>query len=571
MTRPDRHQETNMLDLAIRNGMIVDGSGEPGRIGDVSIRDGRIVAVGGTAGDAVRTIDAGGKIVAPGFIDPHTHYDAQLCFDPFAFPALEHGVTTVVPGNCSLSLAPLRADQRDAFSSMFRLIEEMPEAAFDAGVDWRWGEGFGAWLDALAGNIALNVAPLVGHSVIRMFVMGADAQQRAATPGEVEAMCSMLAECLDAGAIGMSTSFVDIDESYRPVPSRWAAPEELDALARVLGEHDAMLQIVHEFFDADLTVARVEQLADLSIAHGLTTTLSPLFHSSANHEATTKVMAAVAAARERGAVVWPQVQTRPIDISFTLDQRSLMLLTMPSWWRVASIRDRAEKLVAVAERRDELVEEMNSLARRPGGGTGAGAFVIRRTVHDRNADLIGRTIEEIAAERGCSHGDAVLDIAIDEDLGTWFIRESIGHNDSPVVGELLADPLVHVGASDGGAHVGSFSTFGDTGFLFSEFVRSTKSLSLEAAVKKITLDPATIWRIPDRGLLAPGMAADVVVFDADRIGRGPEVASEDFPGDGIRWIRRQEGIDSVIVNGEVSWTCTDGYVADARAGVVATR
>jgi N-acyl-D-aspartate/D-glutamate deacylase len=384
-------------------------------------------------------------------------------------------------------------------------------------------------------------------------------------------MADLLRVCLEAGAVGLSTSFVDIDETYRPVPSRWASPDELDALAAVLGERDRVLQIVHEFFDADLTVARVEQLAELSLRHGITTTLSPLFHSDANHHAVTKVMAAVEAARASGAAVWPQVQTRPIDISFTLDQRSLMLLTMPSWWKVASIRDRDEKLAAVIEQRQALVDEMNSLARRPGAGLGAGGFVVRDVVHERNRDLIGRNIDDIARERGTSHGDTVVDLAIDEGLGTWFIRESIGHNNSEVVGELLANPLVHVGASDGGAHVGSFSTFGDTGFLFSEFVRGTKSLSLEAAVKKITLDPATIWGLQGRGLLAAGYAADVVVFDADRIGRGPEVASDDFPGEGIRWIRRQEGIDAVIVNGEITWTADDGYIAGARAGAIATR
>ena len=560
-----------MLDLVIRDGLIVDGSGLPGRRGDVSVQGGRIVAVGGRAGDARQVIDAAGRVVAPGFIDPHTHYDAQLCFDPYAFPALEHGVTTVVPGNCSLSLAPLRIDQRDAFSRMFRLIEEMPEAAFDRGVDWRWGEDFGAWLDAIAGNVALNVAPLVGHSVLRMYVLGPDAQERAATTDEIRQMADLLRVCLDAGAVGLSTSFVDIDETYRPVPSRWASPAELDALAAVLGERDAVLQIVHEFYDADLSVARVEQLADLSLRHGITTTLSPLFHSDANPQAVTKVMAAVAHARSRGAAVWPQVQTRPIDISFTLDQRSLMLLTMPSWWQVASIRDHGEKLAAVVDRRQALVDEMNALAKRPNDGLGAGGFVVREVVHERNDDLVGRTIDDIARERGCTHGDAVVDLALDEDLGTWFIRASIGHDNSRVIGELLADPLVHIGASDGGAHVGSFSTFGDTGYLFSEFVRATGSLSLEAAVKKITLDPATIWGLDGRGLLAPGHAADVVVFDAERIGRGPEIASDDFPGDGIRWIRRQVGVQHVIVNGEVTWTADDGYLADARAGQIATR
>ncbi len=560
-----------MLDLIVRDGLIVDGSGLPARRGDVAVHAGKVVSIGRHAGDAHRVIDAAGKVVAPGFIDPHTHYDAQLCFDPYAFPAIEHGVTTVVPGNCSLSLAPLRIDQREAFSRMFRLIEEMPEAAFDAGVDWRWGEGFGGWVDALASNIALNVAPLVGHSVLRMYVMGPDAQARAAEANEIRAMADLLRECLRAGAVGLSTSFVDIDESYRPVPSRWAAPAELDALSAVLGEFGAVLQIVHEFYDTELTIARVNELAELSLRHGITTTLSPLFHSDANHEGVQRVMAAVDAARARGAAVWPQMQTRPIDISFTLEQRSLMLLTMPSWWRVASLRDRNERLEAVRSQRDKLVDEMNALARRPNGGLGAGGFVVRETLLDRNADLVGRNIDDIARERGCTHGDAVVDLALDEELGTWFIRASIGHSNSPVVGDLLAHPNVHIGASDGGAHVGSFSTFGDTGYLFSEFVRGTGSLSLEAAVKKITLDPASIWGLKGRGLLAPGYAADLVVFDADHIGRGPEIASDDFPGDGIRWIRRQEGVDSVVVNGEITWDTRNGYTTDARAGVIATR
>jgi len=559
-----------VLDLVIRNGLVVDGSGLPGHVGDVAIHDGRVVAVRGSAGEARREIDARGQVVAPGFIDPHTHYDAQLCFDPYAFPALEHGVTSVVAGNCSLSLAPLRADQRDAFSRMFRLIEEMPETAFDAGVDWRWGEGFGEWLGSLEGRLAINASSLVGHSVLRMFVMGPDAQAREATADELRAMADVLRACLDAGAVGLSTSFVDIDETYRPVPSRWAAPSELDALSAVLGERGGVLQIVPEFYDADLMVARVEQLADLSLRHGITTTFSPLFHTDANRRGVAKVMDAVGQARATGAAVWPQVQTRPIDISFTLDQRSLLLLTMPMWWRVASTRDRAERLAAVAGQRQALVDEMNSLAHRPNGGLGAGGFVVRQVALDRNAELVGRSIDEIARERGCSHGDALLDLALDEELGTWFIRASIGHDDAQAVGSLLADPLVHVGASDGGAHVGSFSTFGDTGYLFSKFVRETGSLSLEAAVKKITLDTATIWGLPGRGLLAPGYAADVVVFDADRIDRGPEIASDDFPGDGIRWIRRQQGVDTVVVNGEVTWTSADGYLADARAGQVVT-
>lgn len=560
-----------MFDLVITGGTVVDGTGRPGVRGDVGIRNGRIVAVGGQLGDAARTIDATGKVVAPGFVDPHTHYDAQLCFDPYAFPAIEHGVTTVVTGNCSLSLAPVRAAQRDQFSRMFRLIEEMPESAFDQGVDWRWGETFEGMVQALTGNLALNLAPLVGHSVLRMYVLGDDAR-RAATAEEVRTMCDVLRACLDAGAVGLSTSFVDIDEQFRPVPSRWAHHDELRALCAVLGERGRMLQIVHEFFDAGLTISRVEMLGRLSRDFGIPTTLSPLFHNEAMPGAVEQVLAAVEREWAGGARVWPQVQTRPIDISFTLDQRSIMFLAIPGWWPVVSLPTRADRLAAFTDpaTRATLVGAIDQLSSAPGSRLDAGSFVVRDVVLDRNRDLIGRTLGEIAAERGTTPGNLLVDLAVEEGLGTWFLRADIGHRDPAAVGAMLAHPRVHVGASDGGAHIGSFATYGDTGLLFSRFVRQTGTLRLEEAVKKITADPCDIWGIPDRGRLQPGLAADVVVFDPHTIDRGPEIPSTDFPGDGIRWIRRSVGVDAVVVNGTVTWTANDGYAPEARAGVIAS-
>ena len=267
-----------------------------------------------------------GKVVTPGFIDPHTHYDAQICFDPYAYPAIEHGITSVVTGNCSLSLAPvpapLTATASRACSGSSR---RCPRPRSTQGVDWRWGESFGGMLDARRGDLALNVAPLVGHSVLRLAVLGDDVR-RPATAEEVAAMCDLLRECLEAGAVGMSTSYVDIEEDFNPVPCRWAEHSEVEALCAVLGEHGRMLQIVHEFFDAGLTVSRVEMLGKLSREHGIPTTLSPIFHSKAVPDACDKVMAAVEREWAAGGRVWPQVQTRPIDISWTLDQRSIMFL-----------------------------------------------------------------------------------------------------------------------------------------------------------------------------------------------------------------------------------------------------
>ena len=559
-----------MLDLAIKNGTLVDGSGLPAWRGDLGIAGGRIVSVGPAVTNAARVIDAAGKVVAPGFIDPHTHFDAQLCWDPQARPSLEHGVTSVVPGNCSLSLAPLRKDQRGRFSRMFRQIEEMPEAAFDDGIDWRWGERFEPFVEALARNLAINVAPLVGHSSIRLYVMGEDAAQRSATADEVRTMQDMLRSCLDAGAVGLSTSFIDIDENLLPVPSRFAHKSELDALCAVLGERGKILQVVHEFFDTELTLARVSQLAALSLRHGIPTTFSPLFHNRAFPDMGERVMARVAEAFASGARVWPQVQTRPIDISFTLSQRSLLFITMPSWYMVVSLPTKAAKLAAFSdpELRKRLIAEA-TLPPEIAAALGRDweSTIVRRVALEKNRAYEGRRLGEVAAELGKSPLEAMLDLSVEEGLESWFLRSRIGHCDDAAVGALLTHPNVHIGAGDGGAHVASFATYGDTGYLFSRFVRETKALRLEDAVKKLTFDPCTIWGLAGRGLLRPGYAADVVVFDAASIDRGPELEARDLPGDGIRWVRHAVGIEATLVNGAVAWSATSGYT-DSRSGAI---
>jgi N-acyl-D-aspartate/D-glutamate deacylase len=559
-----------MLELAIRNGLVVDGSGLPAFRGDVGIAGGRIVSVGPALASAAKTLDASGLAVAPGFVDPHTHFDAQLCWDPQARPSLEHGVTSVIPGNCSLSLAPLRKDQRGRFSRMFRQIEEMPEAAFDDGIDWRWGERFEPYVEALARGLAINVAPLVGHSSIRLFVMGEDAAQRVATAEEVRAMQDVLRGALDAGAVGLSTSFIDIDENLKPVPSRFAHQSELDALSKVLGERGKILQVVHEFFDTELTCARVEQLAALSLRHAIPTTFSPLFHNRAFPDMGERVMERVDEVWARGARVWPQVQTRPIDISFTLAQRSLLFITMPSWYMVVSLPTTAAKLAAFQD--PELRKRLVAEATLPpeiaaAAGRDWESTIVRKVAREENRALEGRRLGEIAAERGRTPLETMIELAVEEGLETWFLRSRIGHCDDAAVGALLAHPRVHVGAGDGGAHVASFATYGDTGYLFSRFVRETKALRLEDAVKKLTFDPCSIWGLAGRGLLRPGQAADVVVFDPAAIDRGPELEARDLPGDGIRWVRHAVGVEGVIVNGALAWSAAGGYT-DARSGAI---
>jgi len=547
-----------MYDLVIKNGSVVDGTGLPAFRADVAVKAGRIAKIGRIEDAAHRTIDASGKMVAPGFIDPHTHFDAQLLWDGAAKPALAHGITTIVPGNCSLSLAPLKEKHRMKLVGMFNQIEEMPYKAFAEGVEWNW-QTFDEYLARIQQGLAINVAPLVGHSLLRLWVMEEASMQRTATPAELQQMQDLLRQCLRAGAIGLSTSFVDMDETLQPVPSRYADMDELRALASVLGEFGRILQVVPEFYDADLNIARVDQLAELSLAYGIPTTFSPLFVNADNAAAVARVMARVDAQFARGARVWPQVQTRPIDISFSFAVPSLLFIRLPSWYRIMRLGSH-----------DEIVAAFSDLARRPALLAEAepmqglwSQLILRQVNTPANQPLVGKTLAEIAEMRGTTALEAMIELSLEEDLDAHFLATDMGHNDDPAVSALLAHPRVHIGASDGGAHILSFSTYGDTGYLLGHFVRETRAMGLEAAVKKITADTAAIWGIQERGQLQPGYVADIAVFDAATIDRGPEYYVQDVPGDGSRYVRDVVGMHSVIVGGEIAWSQQAGYAAAA--------
>ncbi len=537
-----------MLDLIIRNGTIVDGTGMPGYIGDVGVKDGKIVASGSISDSASQEIDAGGKIVSPGFIDPHTHFDAQLLWDGRAKPAIEHGITTIVPGNCSLSLAPLKAEHRMKLVGMFNQIEEMPIKAFEEGVEWNW-ETFEEFLNRIKKDLTINVAPLVGHSVLRLWVMGNDSMERTATDDELGRMQALLRECLRNGAIGLSTSFVDMDETLQPVPSRYADQRELHALCEVLGEFNRILQIVHEFYDTDITLARIDQLAEISLKYKITTTFSPLFVNATENDSVSRVMARVDEQFKRGARVWPQVQTRPIDISFCFEVPSLLFIRLPSWYQIMRFGSHEEIKAAFKDedKRKQLVAEAETMSPM------WDILILRQVDTDANQQFVGKTLAEIAATRNTSTIDTMIDLSLEEDLQAHFLASNMGHTDNDIVGALLANPRVHLGASDGGAHILSFATYGDTGYLFSQFVRNCKALTVEEAVKKITLDTANIWGMKNRGLLHEGYAADITIFDAEQIDRGEEYYVQDVPGDGSRYVRDGKGIDTVIIGGEIAY------------------
>jgi len=362
-------------------------------------------------------------------------------------------------------------------------------------------------------------------------------------------MRGLLRECLQAGAVGLSTSFVDVDEHARPVPSRFAQFEELDALCAVLGEFGRMLQIVPEFYDTDITIARIDQLAELSLKHNIPTTFSPVFDSHLTPNNAPRTLARVEEQFARGARVWPQMQTRPIDISFSLLRPSLFFARFPSWLKVLRL-PLPERIAALQDpaTADRLVADTG-----PDGGVQAMGYLIVRGGDAAPADTVGRTLGEIAAERGETPARALITLSVEHGLDIAFLAANRGHDMTDRIGPMLAHPLVHIGASDGGAHIASFATYGDTGYLFSEFVRKSGDLSLEGAVKKITSETAEIWGLKDRGTLREGFAADIVVFDPQTIARGEERPVFDMPGDGLRYVRDSIGVDTVVVNGQVAW------------------
>jgi N-acyl-D-aspartate/D-glutamate deacylase len=346
------------------------------------------------------------------------------------------------------------------------------------------------------------------------------------------------------------------------VPSRFAPFSELDALCAVLGEFGRMLQVVPEFYDADLTIARIDQLAEISLRHNIPTTFSPVFDSAQAPNNGKRILARVEEQFARGARVWPQVQTRPIDISFSFLRPSLYFGRLPTWWRTLKLPlDQRRAALANPETVEKLVAEADTNMMTKGMAN----LVVRGGDNAPDA-LAGRRLGDIAEERGAHIARTLIDLSVEGDLDVAFCAANQGHNIADRVGAMLAHPLVHIGASDGGAHLTSFATYGDTGFLFSDFVRGSKHLTLEQAVKKITSETADIWGLKDRGRIAEGLAADIVIFDADTIGRGEERPVFDMPGNGMRYTRDATGIDTVIVNGEIAYA--GGAYADAKSGIV---
>jgi N-acyl-D-amino-acid deacylase len=546
--------------ILITNALIVDGSGAAPFEGSIAIENGKITGVGDVSIEADQVIDAGGKAVAPGFIDIHTHYDPQICWDRLATPSIEHGCTTVVMGNCSLSVAPVKDKQgADKLVSMFRVIEDIGNATFDEGVPWSW-ESFPEYLDFVRDGLGINVGALVGHSTLRYYVMGDESQDRAATDEELERMCTLLKEAMKAGAIGLSTSYVDVDENFKPVPSRLADYREKVALAKAMAETGrGIMQTVPNFIMPGEQIKCIEELADISKEAGIVCTLAPIIYSPIS-DLWKESLEKLEEVNADGARVYGQSMPRPFDLNMRLSENSMLIMGMPTWAQHNKMpMDERQASYADTEKQEQLIAEMDQLPITANMWVG-------EVFTDSNKELEGKKVTDIAAEKGVPVGRVVLDLANADGLQTEFQVKGAIHGDEDYVSQILDHPLCHVGASDAGAHIAQFAGAGDTCHILSKYVRERGDMTLERAVYRMTHEVAEAWGIQDRGLLKEGMAADVVIFDPATIDRGEEVFVHDVPGDANRYVRHPEGVDTVLVNGAIAHS--NGAYTGAAVGQI---
>jgi N-acyl-D-aspartate/D-glutamate deacylase len=564
-----------MLDLKIQGGQIVDGSGAPRRRGDIGVRDGRIVALGGVTEPARETLDAAGQVVAPGFIDIHTHYDAQAFWDPTLSPSCYHGVTTVLGGFCGFSIAPLRPESSAYLMHMLARVEGMPLHSLAAGVPWDW-TSFGDFLNRLEGRLAINAGFLAGHSAIRRHVMGARAVGPAATPGEIEQMKSLLRQCIREGAIGFSSSLsvTHSDGDGNPVPSRHATREELIALYSVVGEFEGTIAEIAppslDFSDETREILTTVSLAAQRPVNWNLINVDTL--SGEEQHRTTGQLQAGEHAQRRGARVVGLTVPQAARIRINL-ANGVIFDTIPGW---------AEFLRRpIAERMNLLRDPAERARLKASAATMTGilalaadwpALKIVEVFSQANRAYLNRLVGDIAAEQSRDPFEVFVEVVLADRLRTSFIpryREDSGEAGAAVFearARLWKHPDVLIGGSDAGAHLDMIDTFGVSTALLSEGVRQHAVITLEDAVRQITQRPAELMGLRDRGVLRPGAWADIVVFDPEAIGAGPTYTREDLPGGGARLYSDARGIAHVIVNGRE--VIRNGVYLKAPAGAV---
>jgi len=561
-----------MHDLVIRNGTVVDGTGAPAHRADIAIDGDRIVAVGVVEGGGTTVVDAAGAIVTPGFVDIHTHLDAQLAWDPIASSSCWHGVTSVVLGNCGVTFAPCREADREELAEMMESVEDIPADSILDGLAWDW-TSFGEYLDAVGRwPKGVNVGGMVGHCAVRVHAMGGRSlDPDPATTDDIAAMCALVDEAMAAGALGFSTSRTLLHRvpDGRPVPGTWAAPEELLAIAAVLGGHgrgviEAAPRLGERATDVyEAARAEVDLMADIAITSGRPLTFG-LAHSSRADDLYRRVLGHVHESNARGATIRPQTTARGIGALFGLvhatpfdgsrSWRRLGLLSLDE--KLAVLRDPASRI--------QLIEDGADVA---GPDFLAHLYVLDDSTLDYGHEA-ENSLAAVAARRGVSAVEAFVDLSL-ESHGRVLFNYPFLNQRLSAVAEMLADPAVVLGLADAGAHVGQIMDASQPTFFLANWVRERGVFPIEEGVRRLTSDTANLFGLHDRGVLREGSFADVNVIDLDALGLQLPEYVHDFPGGAGRYVQRATGYRATVVNGRI--TLEDGrHTGDLPGAMLGT-
>jgi N-acyl-D-amino-acid deacylase len=551
-------------DLLIKNGMMVDGTGAPARRADVAIAGGTIVEIGRVKDGATKVIDADGLVVAPGFIDPHTHYDAQICWDGAVTPSSWHGVTSVIMGNCGVGIAPCKPGAREVAMRDLVNVEAIPFDVLNMGITWDW-ETFPEFLEAAAKrNPSLNLGFLAPLTPFRHWVMGEASIERAATPDETARIKALLGEAIDAGAFGFSTTILNQHLGFqgRPLACRNASRDELTAYANALKERGkGAIEIALTRKIAVMDDEEYDLLDLLLRESGRHVTFLALFDRDDIPEAVRDTLRKAAPLIARGA----RPQTSPLPLTRDINMRSpFSFAAFPSWKRVFEDKSKPAQSAVYADPafRNQFREEL----KRPMAFGNWERINVHEVASPALKALEGRSVADIAREQGKDGVDALLDLTLKADLDIEFTMASFNTRVDRMT-EILNDKSVLVALGDGGAHVDMLCDAGYPTYLLGTWVRERQALTLEEGVRRLTSDPAEVFGVRGRGRLAPGLAADVAIFDAARIGstnRGER--RFDLPGGAKRMVMPSRGVEYTVVNGVVTWA--DGKLTGAAAGQV---
>jgi N-acyl-D-aspartate/D-glutamate deacylase len=554
-----------MYDLLIKGGRIYDGSGMPSYYGDLAIGDGKIVDIGRLSGAAKRTLNVDGLAVAPGFIDPHTHLDAQLLWDPLGTSSCFHGVTSVILGNCGLSLAPAKVADREAVIKSFVRVEAISRRVLEEGVRWQW-ISTEEYLHALGAKLGINAAALIGHIAVRHYVMGEDAVERPATAEEITQMQGLVRQGMAAGAVGFSTNQNPrhIREDRKPVASRLADDQELGALLDVLGEiNSGVVQLSGGGADAR---GRIAYAAEMARRTGRPVLWQSISHSwSRPHHWREMLANTERVFKEQGLPIYAMTQAKPFQNRYTL--RDAQCFDEFPTWKTAlfsplEVRKQMFADTAVRKKlRAEAIEDQSPsvFPRR------WDVIFVDAVKLAKNKAQERKSVQEIAEAQGKDGLDCFLDISLEEDLETRFVHTNT-QGDPAAVCEILKHPAVMIGQSDAGAHMGYDARFGYSTAFLGCWVRDHGIMPLEEAVAKLTFRVASVFGLGDRGLLRPGLAADIAIFDPLTVNtREPEYV-QDLPGNETRMIQKATGVPYTIVNGQV--VIEDGRATGALPGQI---